>query len=270
MHRVINLNTKETFDSEFEAAKAYGTRPPYIRKACSGDWYRCCDCYWCYDYYDIDIDKEFDLAEKKYLEYKKSDVLQNKKIINITTNRIFDSINQASRFYDIALSSISGCINGRQKTTHGFEFMEYDKFLKYGKPPTLKKYKPKHLKVDNTPKPVINVDTQTVYRSLYQAQKETGINISNITECCRHNRPSADGYQWEFYIVGMDIETIPIRKPSIRPKKIIDVTTGIIYDSINQAAKRLNLDGFRISAVCKGKQNTTGGHTFKYYQNNGR
>lgn len=49
-------------------------------------------------------------------------------------------------------------------------------------------------------------------------------------------------------------------------KKIVCLTNGIIYESINSAARTLNLHDSNIIQVCKGKCKQTGGYVFKYYE----
>jgi DNA-binding MarR family transcriptional regulator len=52
------------------------------------------------------------------------------------------------------------------------------------------------------------------------------------------------------------------RNPS-HSTKIICLETGIIYNSITEAAKKLNLDKSNISKVIRGKAKTSGKLTFK-------
>lgn len=52
------------------------------------------------------------------------------------------------------------------------------------------------------------------------------------------------------------------KRHKMRPVK--DVTTGRLYESANAAARALGLNSGCISAVCNGKQNHTGGHTFTF------
>lgn len=47
-------------------------------------------------------------------------------------------------------------------------------------------------------------------------------------------------------------------------KPVLDVTTGITYDSANEAARQLGLDSSGISKCCRGRISHTGGHAFAY------
>jgi len=49
-----------------------------------------------------------------------------------------------------------------------------------------------------------------------------------------------------------------------RKKRVICNETGAVYNSIKECANELNLQNSKISDVCKGKRNHTGGLTFSY------
>ena len=48
-------------------------------------------------------------------------------------------------------------------------------------------------------------------------------------------------------------------------KKIIDITTGIIYNSQHEASEKLNCSQGLISLVCSGIRRSTKGHIFRFY-----
>lgn len=48
-------------------------------------------------------------------------------------------------------------------------------------------------------------------------------------------------------------------------KPVICIETGIVYDSVQQCAKALNLYATNLVKCCKGKINTTKGYHFQYY-----
>ena len=47
-------------------------------------------------------------------------------------------------------------------------------------------------------------------------------------------------------------------------KRVVDVTTGAVYESTIEAARQTGLHQGNISNCCNGKCNTVGGHTFKF------
>lgn len=48
-------------------------------------------------------------------------------------------------------------------------------------------------------------------------------------------------------------------------KKVINLDTGEVFDSVRNAAKHYNLKDTHITRVCKGKRKTTGGYKWSYY-----
>ena len=51
-------------------------------------------------------------------------------------------------------------------------------------------------------------------------------------------------------------------------KKVINIDTGKVFNSILEAKKYYRLKGNHIGEVCKGKRKTCGGYHWKYYYEN--
>lgn len=49
-----------------------------------------------------------------------------------------------------------------------------------------------------------------------------------------------------------------------KSKKVMCIDTGVVYDSVKEAARELGLHNSKISNVCHGKRNKTGGLRFKF------
>ena len=47
-------------------------------------------------------------------------------------------------------------------------------------------------------KPVICITTGEIFKSVKEASEKTGVNLSNICQCCRNKRQSAGKLQWKF------------------------------------------------------------------------
>lgn len=45
---------------------------------------------------------------------------------------------------------------------------------------------------------VLCVETQKIYSSMKEAQRETGIDNAAISKCCNHKRETAGGFHWKF------------------------------------------------------------------------
>lgn len=63
------------------------------------------------------------------------------------------------------------------------------------------------------------------------------------------------------------IENFKKLRPQFTPRKVINLDTGLIFDTIGEAAAYYNLKGTHISRVCRGKRKTTGGYKWTYYDN---
>ena len=57
-------------------------------------------------------------------------------------------------------------------------------------------------------------------------------------------------------------------KPAVNRRAVLCVTTGEVFNSITEAAIKLNLYRQHIGKVCSGKLKTTGGYRFTYYEKN--
>lgn len=61
----------------------------------------------------------------------------------------------------------------------------------------------KRISVSNTnqiafSKKILCVTTNTIYPSIKEAERQTGVWNSNITKCCKNKRQTAGGYQWQY------------------------------------------------------------------------
>lgn len=54
----------------------------------------------------------------------------------------------------------------------------------------------------NSAKRVQNIDTLKIYDSLTKAEKETGIDLSQICLCCKNKAITAGGYHWRYVEKG--------------------------------------------------------------------
>jgi len=264
---VVNLNTRERFDNYTELYNKYKVTINDIKIIESGIRKTARGYYWCFDFYGINDEEE--LKNKKKSKLLSVSLLHTPiKVINITTNEIFNSINEVARQYKINPSLINACINKKQKSTGGYIFMKYEDYINNNK--NIDEYYLNNKKLpfkSRKAKIVINVNTKNIYDSIAKASKETGISSGNISECCYHKRKTAGGYQWEFYHEGIDINNINLREPrEYLLEKVINLDTNVIYNNATSAEKDLNIFHALIINVCKGKQKKSGGYRWMYYK----
>jgi hypothetical protein len=91
------------------------------------------------------------------------------------------------------------------------------------------------------------------YKSLRDAERETGINHGNISKCCSGKLKHSSAFIFS-YEPNNSIE--PLKNPNAQKKKIlqIDVDGNVIaeYISIAEAAKANSVDASNVSRVCSG------------------
>ncbi|MDF2588230.1 MAG: hypothetical protein K0S41_2071 [Anaerocolumna sp.] len=123
----------------------------------------------------------------------------SKKVICLTTNKIFDSINEAAEFYNIQHAHISACCKGRLFSTGRYnniclQWAYYDDSNEY----VLKDYKR-----DTNIKSVICITTGIIFKSMKDAEQH--YKIRGVSGCCLNNRNYAgmltDGtkLKWMYY-----------------------------------------------------------------------
>lgn len=120
---------------------------------------------------------------------------------------------------------------------------------------------------------IINLDTLEIFETITMACNEYGFNSSTISnvltrkEIGKHGiRQTAGGFRWmylEEYQEKGDIVGEVINK---HHKKVINKTTGKVFNTIKEASKFYKLDDSSIAKVCKGKTKTCGGYEWSYYQ----
>ena len=101
------------------------------------------------------------------------------------------------------------------------------------------------------------------------ASSELKINGSNITMCAKHIRPNAGGFRWEYEYVDELKPTVKIKKSrkglNSKPILQLDEQGNIIaeYNSLNDAAEKINIHPSNISKVLHGNQTFAGGYKWK-------
>lgn len=83
---------------------------------------------------------------------------------------------------------------------------------------------------------------------------KNGVKLDNSVENLEWNTRSENTqHAWDNGLIK-DLESRKIGIRSKQGKKVICTTTGVIYNSIGEAAEKLNLQKTNISAVCRGKK----------------
>jgi hypothetical protein len=106
------------------------------------------------------------------------------------------------------------------------------------------------------------------FKSMSEAYRKTGINISGIRECCKHinNRISAGGFQWCYK--GNE-DKIGVCKIDDRIKPVFQFTLkGELINKYTSQAEAYKITGIKtISNCCLGKQKQGGGYKWSFSSN---
>lgn len=254
--KVICINTGEIYDSMAEAAfKVGGKSGNSIRCCCNG----VCKTAYGYQWAYYEEGKKYEL--KQYEKYN------GRKVICIDTKVIYRSVRHAATELELNEGSIRACCSGKYKTAGGLQWSYYQKGKVY------------ELEIEEpTGKPVICINSKQIYRSVVIAAAETGINKSNIYQCCLGYKPLAGGYQWSYYEEGntyelnKDIELlkkenrVPLGLKDGTSKKVICINTLEIFNSVKEASEKYNITPSCISSVCRGESLTAAGYQWSFYE----
>lgn len=118
-------------------------------------------------------------------------------------------------------------------------------------------------------KPVLCVETGTIYKSCREAGRIIGIDYNAINQVCNHKYgfKTAGGYNWCF-VEDYNAEEYVVNAVSSKPKKVICIETKEIYLSLSDAQKNTGIHSSNISNCCKGKYGfkTAGGYHWMFYE----
>lgn len=135
------------------------------------------------------------------------------------------------------------------------EFMNSNRNPNYGKQCSEEiKRKISESQILKRGKPVRCIETEIVYRSLKDANRQTSIDRKSIGLCCNGKQKTAGGCHWEYIENNDEIIGIPVRC----------IETGVVYNSINQASKNSGIYRSGISGACNKTQKTAGGYHWEF------
>jgi hypothetical protein len=149
---------------------------------------------------------------------------------------------------------------------------------KYTKNKISEKHKGKMLGSENPKaRKIININTLEVFGTIREASKKYKITESAISGNCRGNYHSAAGFRWMYYdeyiktsaeeifiITNKSIGVLASDNP-YNSKKVININTGLEFETIRKASKYYNLDCSSLVKCCKNKTKTCGGFKWMYY-----
>ena len=190
-----------------------------------------------------------------------------RKVICINTGEIFETLNEASKKYNINIQAISKVCTGKYISA-GFhsngiplQFAYYEEG---------KIYKLKETNGLNEVKKVVLTNTGEVFESARKASEKYGLSQGSISSCCAGKirsagkLPNGEYSVWVYEIDYLQNKDYYFHRHkgshNPRAKKIICLTTGEIFDTMVEAGKKYNIsgNGCKISLACTGKRKYVG------------
>lgn len=228
---VICLNNMKIYPSAADADRAYGLRLGTVARACNeNENLRTAG-------YDQNTGErllwEFYYSDKEYTYVPFVREYSTKKIYCFENDKIYNSSVEASKELGIDSGLIRLCCNHHLKSTHDKHFLYYEEYQEmsedelkplrdaarpragkrnpfYGKHHSQETKKligeknkliPKRFGKNNDKSiPILCIDTNKIYYSTREAERETGVDHSSITKCCKGIQKSAGGYTWKYAI----------------------------------------------------------------------
>lgn len=220
--------------------------------------------FWLDEYKQMSKDKILNIVNKENGCFRK--------VICLTTNKIFNKIIDASIEYNISDTCIVGNCNGKYKsagklpngtTLHWMYYDDYLTKIKNNEPIIIEER-------INTRKKVICLTTTKIFESIQDASNEYGIKSpSQIAQVCIGKRnyagklPDETPLVWMYYDeylekIKNDEEIVIQKSQRIRCRKVVCLTTGEIFNQIKLAEEKYKTSSKMITRVARGDSSYAG------------
>lgn len=101
-----------------------------------------------------------------------------------------------------------------------------------------------------------------IYSGATEVSEKLKIPFSSVVNAVRHGY-WCKGYYFSKYKQGMNSAKLPKTTPK-RSRKIVNNTTGEVFDQIRDASEKYGISEQLIGRVCRGIRKSTGGYSFSY------
>lgn len=188
-----------------------------------------------------------DTTNTKQLISKKQSI-SGKEVRCIETKEIFPSCQAAAEVFNVSKEAISkSCRDNSPCCNFHFEFTGI-------KTPIIR-----------TDSNMIRcIETSEMFKNAKEAASKFNVCEETIRRNCLGKTKKTNGYTFEY--VG---KTKTIRTNNIKYKKVLNITTGEIYNSIKECAEKLNAPNQNsIARVCRGERSSYKGFKLEYIKEN--
>lgn len=217
-------------------------------------------------FYFDDI-KELSMEELKNKTFKKCNVL-----LQLDSNgnilKVWKEVNEVSRVLKISQGNISSVCAGKRRMAGGFRWMFYNDYIK------MENKEMRQIKTTSKAVDKYSLDGNFIcsYSSISEASKENDIKDNRICEVCKGKRNQAGGFIWkycenDFIFDENKYENIKvIEKGFSKKKKIKNIDTGEIFESISEASRKYKCSRKTLLKACSNKEYKCANHFWEFIE----
>jgi hypothetical protein len=181
---------------------------------------------------------------------------QSKQVLCLTDNRIFPSISLAASYYNLNKSNLSKVVNKQHKSVKGLQFC----FLEEKEEYLIFLNEERKARISER---VICINTGIIYDSANQAAREMNLSSGSIRRVCKGLRKSHKDFFFSYFEEGKEY-FMPERAKNGLKKKVVNIDTGEIFNSLEEASKKYNLRRGSLSNHLNGNQYRAAGCYWRY------
>ena len=235
----ISLVIVKTYDSVIAAVKSSGLTKATIENCCKNQYLPKNGYYYLFeeDWYD-------NWSPRKKTPSKHG----MREVICIESGEIYGSLGEAARKNNTSTGNIFVCCNNHKRTIGGLHFCYKDDYEDF------------HNRVIERAirKSVRCIEIGTVFESVSEASRVSGISQSQISNCCSGKNVTAGDLHWCFE--NDYDENQPLKKG--KKKKVMCIETGMVYSSQAEAFRKTGIR--HITECCKRQIPLAGGFHWCY------
>lgn len=116
-------------------------------------------------------------------------------VVCLETRRIFSTIAEAEKYYNISKGIVSNCCRNKRKVGQDKHWMYVEDYKKLSETQIKEKLNVKPKKSNK----IINIDTNEIFNTMKEASIKYHIQENGISKCCLKTQNTCGGYKWMYY-----------------------------------------------------------------------
>ena len=194
-----------------------------------------------------------------------------KTLICLETNKIYNSIVEASILTGFARSAIGDNCHNKTNACKGYHFMFYNDFLKLNKNEILQR-----MLLEGTRKKIICLNNNEIFISMKEACDKYFLDSCALTHCCKNEQIETKGLRFMYYkdyltstkkYINYIKTRSSLKEYNANTKPVICLNTLEVYQGSKEAELKLGIPRNRINRCCRNEYKTTVNNTrWMYYE----